>query len=304
MDARSLIPRWSELPQSSAYQQRKLMGAGAPGQLRTARLESDGNSAAAVRDCLGTRRCTTDALGVLALHVLVQWYLREQESVIGRFPAPGAAGALYPSYIYAEDDGRVSQVIGDIEGQRGAEDPARMDWQDILSALGERAPAFHYEPGDGPRAGSADDAAAPFQSAFVCVSLRTDAEACTVVVRAAVPDDSPVSCADIERDYLRVLAAVVAHGDGTMGEIRRSLGERVVPELENMQREVIRLWSRILSVDADRLCGSSNYFDVGGTSLNAFKLLNRVRAELNRETTLRDIIENPTVREFSLVLLR
>ena len=105
----------------------------------------------------------------------------------------------------------------------------------------------------------------------------------------------------------RSIRAAAAGGCSRVGEIKEHLGEgSEVPyrQLDEMQRRVIALWARVLGIAEDSLTETSNYYEVGGTSLNAFKLMNRVRVELQRDISIWEIIENPTIQQFSRVLLK
>ena len=71
------------------------------------------------------------------------------------------------------------------------------------------------------------------------------------------------------------------------------------PELE---REVARVWCQVLGVA--EVPPGAEFLDLGGDSIAALRLVNRLRARLKVELRLADFLTAATVREQAIVLAR
>lgn len=90
--------------------------------------------------------------------------------------------------------------------------------------------------------------------------------------------------------------------------------ERLKQEVENYisdQREIIapstvteekllNIWKEIL--DWNTISVRDNFFSVGGHSIKAFKLLNKINKEFNIQCNLNEVYQNPTITEFAAFL--
>lgn len=73
-------------------------------------------------------------------------------------------------------------------------------------------------------------------------------------------------------------------------------------EAENKtQQQLVDIWMKILGVE--RVGIKDNFFDLGGHSLLATQLIARIRRELNKEISLRQIFEAPTIVQLEKVLM-
>jgi hypothetical protein len=54
-----------------------------------------------------------------------------------------------------------------------------------------------------------------------------------------------------------------------------------------VERYLARLWSEVLGVPADRIGMDSNFFDIGGDSLAAIRLVVKLRRTVSLTTVLR-----------------
>jgi hypothetical protein len=317
---------WRGLPSSNLYKQRKLTGwseasEGEPGdegiEHRTQWLEADRYAALkALQDATG-RDFNAVMLGVY--HLVLQWYLNDFESLIGCcILAPRAAAAqgawqraiLRPSYVYVEDDDTVESLLSDIERQLRGGNAVEIDPSLAPAWRTKRSPIFFYAGFDGPcgpASGITDLLAARFPERRVRVAAAVEAERAGVSVSMPSATAHAIGLDDFQRRYDRALSVLACGGCSRTGELREQLGEGAEVShglLEEMQRRMISLWSRVLGIAEDHLSESSSYFEVGGTSLNAFKLVNRIRVELQHDISIRDIIEHSTIQELARFLLK
>jgi amino acid adenylation domain-containing protein len=95
----------------------------------------------------------------------------------------------------------------------------------------------------------------------------------------------------VDRTTLERLAAADGQGD----EPAAGLGEAVVFDRPDGERETLlaSLWQSLLAVD--KVGRHDNFFALGGTSLLAMRLVARARDALNAETAVRDVFEQPTL---------
>jgi tyrocidine synthetase-3 len=79
-----------------------------------------------------------------------------------------------------------------------------------------------------------------------------------------------------------------------------------VSELEQpenkTQQELLKLWSKVLSINPDKIGINSSFFDLGGHSLKAITLLAKIREELNVHVSLSDLFKFPTIKRLELAL--
>lgn len=64
-----------------------------------------------------------------------------------------------------------------------------------------------------------------------------------------------------------------------------------------LEGKILSVWREVLGIE--RISFNENFFDLGGNSITAIKLLNRLRTELNPELTLKDVFISPTIAEFA-----
>jgi acyl carrier protein len=81
--------------------------------------------------------------------------------------------------------------------------------------------------------------------------------------------------------------ALPVPGDGA------SEGPEYVAPRTPVERQLADLWSAVISID--RVGLHDNFFEMGGDSLMAIKLISRVRQELGVDLPMRRLFDNPTV---------
>lgn len=70
----------------------------------------------------------------------------------------------------------------------------------------------------------------------------------------------------------------------------------VAPRTE-VERQVAGVWSEVLGVEQVGI--NSNFFDLGGHSIAALRVINRLQGQLQRSVSLRTLFETPTLAEFA-----
>jgi hypothetical protein len=171
--------------------------------------------------------------------------------------------------------------------------------------LASRAPVFFYRGcADDQKASSPDSRDVPIE-----VLTTLGRQRATVQVWVPLQVGAKFGAEEFLATHRVALAALSTHDVTAVGQVRSRLddrgGRRVrASELGACVSRVIQLWSEVLNVDARRLDGTSDYFQVGGTSLNAFKLVNRVRTDFRADISIRDVIENSTVNAFAMLLAK
>jgi acyl carrier protein len=306
---RSYEDLWRQLPGSNMAKQETLLGRG-PGAGSDAVGEPEswvGRTGPSPMTADGADgEAHTLALG--ALHLVLQWYLDDDESVVGcclvgSGVEPGAR--LLPSYVYAEAEDEIETVLADVAEQLRSDQSVEVPAHAPAYRGDRRAPAFFYlaGEGDGGLGGWSPEALeTSFPGRGVVLTAVENADHATIGVWMR-PDAA--EAIDLEEMYERYETALgcLAAGEVTrVGEVRERLGgggTESLRELDAMETRVAALWAEVLGIDPAVLEPGSSYFELGGTSLNAFKLVNRVRTVLHRDISIRDIVANPTVRDMA-----
>ena len=316
---------WRKLPSSNVYKQETLVGWDVDGPDRSE--PERGESPAASTWTGGAGWPALDALlpsggqdrtetMLAACHLVLQWYLDDLESLVGcclveAGDAPDGAGRkarLLPSYVYVEDEDSVESLLEDVRRQLRTDRFLAVEPAGPACRGTVRAPVvFFLGSDDGSGVGDWSpevlDAGFPGRGVVICDQPGHRDGRGGVWMRPSVAES--LGLETFERRYGEVLSALRSGEHALVGEVRGLLGggeDAPIHHLDEMQRRVIALWAGVLNIDTASLDGASSYFELGGTSLNAFKLVNRVRVELHKDISIRDIVENPTVREFARLL--
>jgi acyl carrier protein len=86
--------------------------------------------------------------------------------------------------------------------------------------------------------------------------------------------------------------------DGVRPDLERSYAPPETP----IEESLAAAWSEVLGVD--RVGRDDDFFDLGGHSLIAVRMLARVQEQLGVELPLGTVFEYPTVRELAVALTR
>lgn len=76
--------------------------------------------------------------------------------------------------------------------------------------------------------------------------------------------------------------------------------EYEVETLDEQEEKLLTIWKQILNID--KISKNDNFFDIGGHSLKAFRLLSKINMTFNKEFSLTDIFENPSVSDFASLI--
>ena len=302
---------WRGLPISSQYEQKKLLAEGVPGAgPGQHRLVVGGERQGSLRSFLRTSGFEFHVLVLGIYHLVLQHYLDDAESVIGccllERGSGGRTATLRPSHVFAEEDDSPAAFLAQVAGQLRAAPAVEADPAGASSWGAGRAPLFFLAAAaDG---GHLDPAETPAPGGLAILAASAGDDARPAEIRLSMPNalSAAVPAEEFARHLDAVLSLLLAEPDLRVGEVRSRLAAASEPahrQIGDMQRRVADLWGGVLGVEGDALRETSNYFEVGGTSLNAFKLVNRVRVEFQHDISIRDIIDYPTVAEFSRLLL-
>ena len=69
--------------------------------------------------------------------------------------------------------------------------------------------------------------------------------------------------------------------------------------LSEIEVQLISIWEDILSVESSHIIKESNFFELGGNSLSAIKLLSKINREFDSSFSMTDIFQNQTLGKFA-----
>jgi amino acid adenylation domain-containing protein len=78
---------------------------------------------------------------------------------------------------------------------------------------------------------------------------------------------------------------------------REQLGEAAEPPSTATEKSLAAIWSEVLGVQ--EISADDSFFDIGGHSLKATRVINRVRRELGVELSMHELFRRPTLRELA-----
>jgi amino acid adenylation domain-containing protein len=77
------------------------------------------------------------------------------------------------------------------------------------------------------------------------------------------------------------------------------LTDDYTPPRDRIEEKLARIWSELLRIDKDKIGIDSNFFELGGQSLNATILVSRIYKEFDVKVPLQQVFKNPLIREIS-----
>lgn len=292
---------WKRHPRSTIYNQRKLLelpeSITDPGASTAVEFELAPECSAAIDRLTQTAVLDFDTPMVCAYHLLLQSMLGDEESLLGiarQDPEQPGQVLIGASYAYAEPDepldGLIEQVSTSLlsHGMTGTVLPEGL--RETLT----NAPAFFYE------CGQRNDISAPFKLNAYRDNARMALRISTAACVRTLPDLS--TCAEA---FQRLLLLIASEDESSIGAALASvetLRAQVVQRREDIalyQEQIAALWAELLKVARSDIGPDTSYFQLGGTSLNAFKLVNQVRARFEVDLNIREIAEHATLAAFS-----
>ncbi|NOQ24124.1 MAG: amino acid adenylation domain-containing protein [Bacteroidales bacterium] len=79
--------------------------------------------------------------------------------------------------------------------------------------------------------------------------------------------------------------------------------EYVAPSNE-IEEKLILIWSDVLKIPVDQIGTKTNFFDIGGHSLNATVVLARISKEFNIKIPFTDLLEIPTIQNTAMIIFQ
>lgn len=70
------------------------------------------------------------------------------------------------------------------------------------------------------------------------------------------------------------------------------------------EKQLAAIWAEVLGIDIEKISVHDDFFDIGGHSLKATVLLNRIRKSFNVQIPLRTIFSQPTIKAFAASIER
>jgi acyl carrier protein len=80
-----------------------------------------------------------------------------------------------------------------------------------------------------------------------------------------------------------------------------SQGEYVAPITET-EKKLVKIWSEVLGVEEDTLSIKADFFDLGGHSIKAIRLLGQTHKQLGVKLALKDLFSHPTIAQIVQLL--
>lgn len=285
---------WSRHPKGSVHRQRKLLGlapdtiVSPPDRWHECTVASD-----IVGESIARRL-------VPALHMVIQCLCADEESVVGLVRAELDSPlrlSLAASYVYAECDEQASAVAA--QTSPCLERTSTIGLDQIAEFVSSPiAPAFFVI-----RTGMAVSQPTP----VVLHALR-DGERTTLRLGIA-PEVKRFPAAESVLAAIEESLRTLATGEDTtleeLGERLRALlawPDAISASDNGCMREIAATWADLLKIDVGRIAPQTSYFELGGTSLNAFKLVAMVQSRFEVEINIRDIIEHDSLQAFSALV--
>jgi amino acid adenylation domain-containing protein len=81
-----------------------------------------------------------------------------------------------------------------------------------------------------------------------------------------------------------------------------SVGANYVAPSGELEEKLLEIWSDVLKLDKELISVTASFFEIGGHSLKATTLVNKISKELNVEVPLREIFINQTIRYLAVFI--
>ncbi|MFN4951435.1 MAG: non-ribosomal peptide synthetase, partial [Flavobacteriales bacterium] len=76
----------------------------------------------------------------------------------------------------------------------------------------------------------------------------------------------------------------------------------IAPKTET-EKKLVKIWSEVLGTDAATLSIKADFFDLGGHSIKAIRLLGQVHKQLGVKLSLKELFSNPSIEQLSRLIM-
>lgn len=107
--------------------------------------------------------------------------------------------------------------------------------------------------------------------------------------------------------YFVILESLPVNDDGKPDLQKLPLPERpghdeYVPPGDDIQKKLVKMWSEVLNLEKKKIGIDSDYFDLGGHSLNAIRMLGKIEKEWDVKLEMDDLLTVTTIRGISKLI--
>lgn len=78
--------------------------------------------------------------------------------------------------------------------------------------------------------------------------------------------------------------------------------EEYAPPENEIEKKLVEIWAEILHLENDYIGIDTDFFDLGGHSLNAIRMLTRIDKELNVKLDMNNVLEISTIRGLAALI--
>jgi len=76
-------------------------------------------------------------------------------------------------------------------------------------------------------------------------------------------------------------------------------GTRYTAPVGSIEIRLVEIWSEVLGIEKNKISTDANFFEIGGHSLNATRMIAKIHKTLNIKIPLAELFKTPTIRELS-----
>lgn len=80
--------------------------------------------------------------------------------------------------------------------------------------------------------------------------------------------------------------------------------DKYIPPATEIEKKLAEIWGEILKVEIEQISVDKSFFDMGGHSLNATVLVNKIRREMNVRVPLSEVFKNADIRNLGKYILQ
>ena len=307
---------WKKYPRSNIFNQHEWLGnlESPTERVDVVKTRLDEDCSKKLNLLLGVLGVSMDRLFLSICHLLLQHYLKEDESIIGLYLAPKDSKELETrntldifniligaSNIYAETDEDFEDVLSQINLDEKNSDLLELDKSGLYEyAEYSCAPTFFYA--------TSDLSSVNYPKSFLVFSSSLGEDEIEIQLQSRIGDQGAELASKYLEDFSEVLRTLFRNGGGCIEDIYAAIhsapNESPSSEkLVKMMADLGEIWASLLNIQTNEIKPKSSYFDLGGTSLNAFKLVNIIRSRYSVDLNIREIIECEYLEDMAKVLV-